>query len=343
MPFSKVIATAPTRVDLAGGTLDLWPIHNLLPLRATVNVAVSLNATVTIEPSKDGKFHLVSDDQNLADSGDFGHICKSKNLGLLGILLTAVWDQQLPPIKMTTSAKSPAGAGLGGSSCLSVTVLKALWTAKERITGRIQNISEEQLVRTAQDIESVVIHAPTGIQDYWGAVRGGINIIEYPFGNTTIQTLPGSIWDDQGFKLICCYSGKSRASAINNWEIFKGIYDRDQKLIDRMKEIGEVAAACATAVKSKEWNKVIESSHAEWLLRCKLWPAIETTETRAIDTAAKQAGAIFTRVCGAGGGGVMAVFAPQDRVQSVCQSMTAAGGQVLDVTVGGPGLSVSAT
>ena len=339
----KVIATAPTRVDLAGGTLDLWPIHNLLQRPATVNVAISLNATVTVEPSTDRNFHLISEDQNLSDSGDFASMAASTKLGLLGILLAAVWNKNLAPIRLTTNAKSPAGAGLGGSSCLAVTTLKALWAAKERITGEKQDIREDRLVRTAQDIESVVIHAPTGIQDYWGAVRGGINVIRYPFGNTTVTTYPGSVWDNQGFKLICCYSGKSRASAINNWEIFKRIYDGDKGLIGRMKEIGEMADQCAVGVETRAWNTVVEASQKEWQLRCQLWPAIETSETKAIDVAAKKAGAAFTRVCGAGGGGVMAVFSPQDRVQSVCQAMTAVGGQVLDVDIGGPGLTLKKT
>lgn len=336
----KVVATAPTRVDLAGGTLDLWPIHNLLPRRATVNVAINMNATVTVEPSVDGRFHLVSEDQNASDSGDFSSICESKTLGLLGILLKAVWEHSLGPIRLTTSAKSPAGAGLGGSSCLAITTLKALWTAKEIITGKKLNISEERLVRTAQDIESVLIHAPTGIQDYWGAVRGGINIIRYPFGNTTIETFPGSIWENQDFKLICCYSGKSRASAINNWEIFKRIYDGDQNLISRMREIGDMAETCASAIESRSWDNAISASLKEWQLRCQLWPAIETPETKSIDNAAKKAGASFTRVCGAGGGGVMAVFCPQDRVQAVSLAMSAVGGQVLNVDIGGPGLTV---
>lgn len=336
----KVIATAPTRVDLAGGTLDLWPIHNLLTRRATVNVAISLNATVTVEPSKDGKFHLISEDQNITDSGDYSYIVHSRKLGLLGMLLGAVWESSLEPVMIKTSAKSPAGAGLGGSSCLAVTTLKALWTAKEKITGKKLDICEDRLVRTAQDVESVIIHAPTGIQDYWGAVRGGINLIHYSFGNTHIETLPGSVWENQGFKLICCYSGKSRASAINNWEIFKRIYDGDKILLSHMTEIGELADKCAVAIEKRDFQSAIEASQHEWNMRCQLWPAVETTETKAIDAAAKKAGAMFTRVCGAGGGGVMAVFSPQDRVKAVCESMSAAGGQVLDVDIGGPGLNV---
>jgi len=336
----KVIATAPTRVDLAGGTLDLWPIHNLLPRRATVNVAIDLNATVTISSSQDGRFHLVSTDQNLNDSGSFEDICASKTLGLLGLLLSAVWTPKLPPITLTTKALSPAGAGLGGSSCLSVTVLKALCTARKLLDPSFLELDEEQLVRTAQDVESVIIHAPTGVQDYWGAIRGGINILRFPFGATLVETFQKPLWRDQDFKLICVYSGKSRASALNNWEIFKRIYDGDKALLSQMAKIGEAGDLCAEALHNNRWDQLIEASRCDWNIRRNLWPSIETPETKAIDTAALKAGALFTRVCGAGGGGVMAIFSPIARADDVCSNVTAAGGQVLNVNVGVDGLRI---
>jgi D-glycero-alpha-D-manno-heptose-7-phosphate kinase len=213
--------------------------------------------------------------------------------------------------------------------------------ARRRFDHSYQVPHESEIVRTAQDVESRVIHAPTGVQDYWGGVRGGINIIKFPFGRTDVTTLPGSIWQGQDFSLICCYSGKSRASAINNWEIFKRIFDGDKDLVAKIAAIGHEAADCAEAIAKSSWKDAIHASKREWHLRTALWPNIETSETKNIDQAAKEAGATFTRVCGAGGGGVMGVFCPIDRVNQVAKAMTAAGGQVMDVTVGGPGLRVT--
>jgi len=56
--------------------------------------------------------------------------------------------------------------------------------------------------------------------------------------------------------------------------------------------------------------------------------------------AAREAGATFTRVCGAGGGGVMGILCPLDKVSKISAAMREAGGQIMDVTVGGPGVSV---
>jgi D-glycero-alpha-D-manno-heptose-7-phosphate kinase len=337
----KITATAPTRVDLAGGTIDLWPIHNLLDRKATVNVAVSLEAAVTVVPSVDGKFHFISEDQNVADSGDLTSMTRSSKLYLFGLLLGAFWTKDLPPIKVTTNAKSPAGAGLGGSSCLAVAFCRAIAEARKQFDKTYAVPSEEIIVRTAQDVESRVIHAPTGVQDYWGGMRGGINILEYPFGHTVITTLPGKVWTGEDFTLICCYSGKSRASAINNWEIFKRLFDGDKQLLGKIAAIGNEAADCAEAVLKGQWREAMDASLREWRLRIDLWPAIETPETKKIDSAAKEAGAMFTRVGGAGGGGVMGVISPKDRVSAVSKAMTAAGGQVMDVVVGGPGLTVT--
>jgi D-glycero-alpha-D-manno-heptose-7-phosphate kinase len=336
----KIKAIAPTRVDLAGGTLDLWPIHNLLERKATVNVAVNLEAAVEVTPSNDSRFHFLSEDQNLHDSGTFKTIIQSPKLRLFGLLLSAFWDDALPPIQLKTHAKSPAGAGLGGSSCLAIAICHALAHARAKFEPGYKIPDEATFVRTAQDVESKVIHAPTGVQDYWGGLRGGINIIEYHFGKTTVTTLPGKIWDSQDFKLLCCYSGKSRASAINNWEIFKRIFDGDRDLLAKIAAIGCEAADCAEAVLKKDWKNAIAASQREWTLRTALWPNIETPETKRIDLAAREAGAMFTRVCGAGGGGVMGVLCPSDKILKVSQAMTEVGGQVMDVVVGGPGVTV---
>lgn len=336
----KITAKAPTRVDLAGGTLDLWPIHNLLDRKATVNVAVSLEATVEVTKSPDLNFHFISEDQNSQESGSFDAIIRSPKLRLFSLLLSAYWHKDLPPISIKTRAKSPAGAGLGGSSCLAVAFCKALSSARRHFDKSYRLPNEETIVRTAQDVESRVIHAPTGVQDYWGGMRGGINILEYPFGQTLVTTLPGQLWDHADFKLVCCYSGKSRASAINNWEIFKRIFDGDQDLLAKIATIGHEAADCAEAILKKDWTSALRASHREWHLRTALWPAIETPETKRIDVAARAAGALFTRVCGAGGGGVMSIICPSSDVSKIAAAMSEAGGTVMDVTVGGPGVSV---
>ena len=337
----RVRAAAPTRVDLAGGTLDLWPIHHLLDHKATVNVGVTLEAQVEITESKDGRFHFTSQDQDVAFSGDFAKAVATRELPLLGLLLAALWKSDLPGLNVVTAAKSPAGAGLGGSSCLGVTVAGALWKARQQVETT-RDLSEDELVRTVQDVEARLISAPTGVQDYWGALRGRVNILTFPFGRTDVETLPPERLSGLTDELVLCYTGRSRASAINNWEIFKRLFDGDRQLLGIFNDIGSAAEQCALAVRDGDLTRALYLSQKEWQLRTRLWPTIETTETRRLDEAARQAGARFTRVCGAGGGGVMAVFAPCEQREAVKAALTNASGVVLGATVAPTGLTVEA-
>ncbi|MEY4631736.1 MAG: hypothetical protein RIQ81_1856 [Pseudomonadota bacterium] len=346
-PNFQVTATAPTRIDLAGGTIDLWPIHQLLDEKATVNCAVELPAKVVVRPAPSGKYSITSRDQGLEVTGSFSDCTSNQQLPLPGMFLKAWWSKDLPAIEIVTEAKSPAGAGLGGSSCLAVTLGGALLRAKALVTGKAITLDEYRLVQTASDIEARLIHVPTGIQDYWGAVRGGLNVIEFPAGRVEIET-----HDPDGRspaaqasrrleeELVLCFSGKSRRSAINNWEIFKRVFDGDKALLKRLSAIGHVAARCAAAARAGDYEEMIRCSTEEWGLRCELWPDIHTQETKQQADAAIAAGARLARVCGAGGGGVMAIVCRKDRQAAVRSALEASGGTILEAGVSHRGLVV---
>src|ERR1051325_4990050 len=75
LPVSKrgiVSATAPTRIDLAGGTIDIWPLYLSHPGASTVNAAISLRARATIEPRADGRVGLQSIDTHKSMDADRG-------------------------------------------------------------------------------------------------------------------------------------------------------------------------------------------------------------------------------------------------------------------------------
>jgi D-glycero-alpha-D-manno-heptose-7-phosphate kinase len=281
----------------------------------------------------------VSEDQQISIQGSYRELAQNTKLPLFALLFSHFWRADLPPITLKTRARSPAGAGLGGSSCLGIAIAAALSRARE-ILEHSPPLSEETLVRTVQDAEARLIHAPTGVQDYWGGIRGRVNVLMFHFGETTVDTYsPDSIRGLED-ELILCYSGKSRASAINNWEIFKRLFDGDKELLRIFNQIGEMSLACAEAVRAHNLSEIISTSHLEWELRTKLWPAIETVETKAITKAALNCGARFTRVCGAGGGGVMAVFAPKDVRREVELAMTKAGGTILGGGIASSGLVI---
>lgn len=326
-----ILARSPTRVDLAGGTLDIAPLTRILQHKTTVNFGITLDAQVSISACGEG-YHIKSLDQNLELVGTWADVMEDSRLPLFSKLLHCFWHKTLPSLQIEVRAKSPAGAGLGGSSCLAIAFASALLRARTEV-GLPLLLSDSELVQTVQDVETGVIKVPTGCQDYWGGLRGGINLIHYPLGGTSVETLRGQDIFALKDMLILCYSGVSRASGKNNWAIFNKAFEGDKTTLSILNEMGLIATNMASAVREGAWKDVFKLSESEWNLRVKLWSDIETVETRAIAQAAKSKGAMFSRICGAGGGGVMAVFADPNCREEVSRALASAGGKILDGTV----------
>jgi len=62
----RISSSAPTRIDLAGGTLDIWPLYLFHDDAQTLNAAITLRAECTVTPSLDGRLHIVSEDTGTA-------------------------------------------------------------------------------------------------------------------------------------------------------------------------------------------------------------------------------------------------------------------------------------
>lgn len=336
----KVYAKAPTRIDIAGGTVDMSPLSQILDTKMTVNLGVELHAEVWIE-SVDGDCIFESLDLKRKVSAPYKDIVKTTELVLFSKLLKYFWDESLPAVHIKTKAKSPAGAGLGGSSCLSVAIVGALLKAREQVSKKIE-LTDNEFIQKIQDIETSVIKVPTGCQDYWGGYRGGLNLLSYEPGATKVETYKDDRVREFAKKLMLVFCGKSRDSGINNWEVFKSAFDGDPKVLRCLNEIGSIAMELGDKAIDGKWDEVIRLSKKEWEVRKDLCPGIETLETKAIDNAATQAGAEFTRICGAGGGGVMAVFVEPEYRDAVAKACISAGGSILDAGIDMEGLVVRA-
>ena len=335
-----VKTSAPTRIDIAGGTLDLWPIHQVLAKKATLNIAIDLYSSVEIRLRDDQTFVLQSTDLDIKSSGSFAEVCSAGTLPLLEKCLEAVWSFELPPIEVKCSALSPAGAGLGGSSSLAISILAALSAAKAKVNKEEYTLKEYELVDLAKDVEANLIHSPTGCQDYWAAVEGGCNLLKFPPGKVLIEQIPSQHIQKIAEYMIVCFSGQSRKSAINNWEVYKKVFDGDRELIAALEKIGGLTELCGEAAKAGDVGKLLEISKEEWQQRLKLWPNISTPVTQVIDRTCTAAGARFSRVCGAGGGGVMAIFCDPMHRQKVEKAAIKAGGVILETQISKSGLVV---
>src|SRR5258707_2220130 len=130
----RIESKAPTRVDLAGGTLDIWPLYLFHPGALTLNAAISRYAYCTIEthPAGDSRIKLVSQDTNRSESfPSFIALVRAKHYRLPLLAEIVKFFRPEGGFTLTTNSEAPAGAGIGGSSAMAVAICAAL----DRFTG----------------------------------------------------------------------------------------------------------------------------------------------------------------------------------------------------------------
>ena len=122
--MKKVIVRAPVRADLAGGTLDLWPLYLFHPGARTVNVAISYHAEseVALVPGDAIEIHL-TDQQYTHRYESMNELAADPKAALIHRVLQHF---RLTGLRITTRTDAPRGSGLGGSSALAVTLVKAV-------------------------------------------------------------------------------------------------------------------------------------------------------------------------------------------------------------------------
>ena len=156
-------STAPTRIDLAGGTLDIWPLYLLLGNPITINAAINLYASVELQPRSDNIIRIESRDLNIkARFSSLWSLPRSHPLDL--ILKILQFYKPKRGLNIITDCQAPAGSGIGGSSALGI----ALNGALNRLVG--SSHSKSQLIEIAKNIETQAIKVPTGWQDYFSAL-----------------------------------------------------------------------------------------------------------------------------------------------------------------------------
>jgi D-glycero-alpha-D-manno-heptose-7-phosphate kinase len=213
-------------------------------------------------------------------------------------------------IKLSTRAKSPAGAGLGGSSALNIATVGALATwARERAVDILTE--GERLIEVARDVETTVIKVPAGLQDYYAAMFGGLQAIEWGIGVHHRQWLPEKILAELEKRLLLFYSGHSRNSGINNWTLFKSLIDKQAGVQTKFQNISDATVGVQKCLVSGDWKAAGRFIADEWATRKTLAPSISTAEMEAAFAKARdEVPHVSGKVCGAGGGGCFFFYTP---------------------------------
>jgi D-glycero-alpha-D-manno-heptose-7-phosphate kinase len=324
-------ASAPTRIDLAGGTLDIWPLYLFHEGAQTLNAAISLRASCDLRSREDRRLVIVSEDsEQRLEVDHWTELRDNHDLRLLGRLLHYFQGEGL---ELTTRSQSPLGAGIAGSSALNIAVCGALnaWSGGHR--------SADEIFQVAMNVEAQAIDVPTGAQDYRPAYYGGISAVE--LGVNGVRRVAINIRPEElQQRIALAYTNASRNSGINNWEVTKRHIDGDRGVRQSFARIRNIAAAMRTALERRDWSEVGRQIAAEWENRKQLAPGVTTPEIDRMLAAATAAGSLGGKVCGAGGGGCLFCFGDPADIPAIRQALHESGARVLDFSIEARGLLI---
>ncbi|MFZ3339363.1 MAG: hypothetical protein WA609_16970 [Terriglobales bacterium] len=330
-----ITAQAPCRADLAGGTIDLWPLYLFHPGALTLNFALQILTTCRITPLPGTRIELRSLDTGREES--FANLSELNKASNPHHPLAAYSVRFFAPeqgLRLETNSESPAGAGISGSSALMIATCAAL----ARFIGRDLNL--ERLRVIAQNIEAQIIRVPTGCQDYYPALYGGVSAIQLDAEGVHRAAVPVAPTEIEK-RFLLAYTGAPRQSGINNWEVFKAHINGDKTVFRNFEKIVAIARDMHQAFLRHDWENVARLLREEWKLRRTNAPGITTPLIDKLIAAAKKSGGRAAKVCGAGGGGCVLLMIEEGSKQAVSQAVSHAGGRMLPLKVARLGLRMS--
>ena len=327
----RIVSSAPTRIDLAGGTFDIWPLYLFHDRAQTINAAISLRAHCTLTARAGGSIALVSD-----DTGERVDAPSATALDLdrLPLVARLVRHFEASGVEVHTRSESPVGAGIAGSSAMNIALIAALaaWTGR--------SMTDEEMLALAMNIEAQVINVPTGVQDYRPAMYGGVSAVELGVAGVRRVALDVDAAALE-HRLVLAYTGASRNSGINNWDVMVRRINGDAAVIAAFNGIRDAALGMRQALEAGDWHAAAGQLQCEWLHRKRLAPGVTTPDIDALLHAAGAAGALAGKVCGAGGGGCLFCLTTPETRDAVARTLADHGARVLDFTVARDGVSVA--
>jgi D-glycero-alpha-D-manno-heptose-7-phosphate kinase len=323
-------ATACCRVDLGGGTLDIWPLGLFFPGAQTVNVALDVRVEVTLSLREAG-YRFVGDGGEAVEAATADELAATPEGGLAGVAAAALG---LPPVAITVRSQSPRGGGLGASSAVTV----ALVAAADRLAGRPPR-SAGAAATLARDLEARLMRLPTGIQDHYPALLGGALALRFGPGGEDVRPLAVDL-AELGRHLLVVYSGQSHFSAATNWQIIRRCLEADPEVLGLLHGIAEVAAELPGALERGDWPAVGDLVGREWQLRRHLAEGVSVPAVESLLQMGRSLGAWGGKACGAGGGGCVALVLPPERRATIERSLELAGAVVVAAPPTALGLEV---
>jgi len=322
-----ITITAPTRIDLAGGTLDIRPLSALFAPAVCINLAINLSATVTAVKTVNANGVLI----NAAHLGRKIRYGKSTPERYKTLFHRALDVFPVEGWEFSVKSLAPAGSGLGGSSAVLIAFLRALF----RIRG--ENPNRNSILEFAKNIEAQHIGIPTGTQDYIAALYGGINILRMKPHTAVHEKLKIDRREPEQ-RIVLAYSGSSRLSAQANWFMFKKAIEKKTEKIFR--GIADNSLEVERALTAGDFSGIGPLLDRENRLRERLGPAVIPAGLKRTFSAVRKQGG-FPKICGAGGGGCFIVWCEPAQKPAIEELLENRGARLLPFRLASPSIKIT--
>jgi D-glycero-alpha-D-manno-heptose-7-phosphate kinase len=314
-----LIARAPVRISFGGGGTDL-PAYYEEHGGLVVSTTISYYTYTILTPGWSDGVQIIS--------ADYRAICQRPTCEDL------IWDGDLTLPKAVTyyfkirggltifmASQVPPGTGLGSSSSAAVSMIKALafWCGLD--------LGPAEVAELACHIEIGKMKMPIGKQDQYAAAFGGLNCIRFSRGGVAVEPLRISPEThaalDRGLMLF--FTGTSRESSTILRRQEKASREGDERTMDRLDTIKALGLEIRKALEKGDLAAFGELLHQSWMNKREVTNGITNPFLDQCYQVARENGALGGKVTGAGGGGFMMLYCPQNQQAAVTEALTALG------------------
>ena len=325
-------ARAPLRLGLAGGGTDVSPYCDLYG-GLVLNATIDKYAYTVIEPgaAHDGIRFTAADKQQSWSGAAEPALVLDGQLDLhKGVYNRIVRDFNAGrplPLRMTTHTDAPPGSGLGSSSTLVVSMIKAF------VEWLNLPLGEYDIARLAFEIERQEVGLSGGRQDQYAATFGGFNFMEFhPHERVVVNPLRVKNWivSELEASLLLYFGGVSRDSARIIDEQTKNVKSNDSSAIDAMHALKQEALSMKECLLKGDFDGLVESMEAGWQAKKRMASSISNPQIEASYELARAAGMRAGKISGAGGGGFMMLLVDPIRRMDVMRALATTQGQIFN-------------
>ncbi|MFA4960717.1 MAG: hypothetical protein WC548_03590 [Candidatus Pacearchaeota archaeon] len=321
--MKTIFSRAPSRVDFAGGTLDL-PFFADAEKGATLNCAISKYGHVTLSPNEKG-LEINSINYNKIIKVPFP-VKYNGDLDLIKAAFKCTNFNQ--KATLTTYHEMCPHSRLGTSSSISVAVLGAIY----RYLGK--KIDRYFISDLATMMERRELGMDNGPQDQYAAALGGVLMLRYKKGSKKTFVEHVKLKEETIFDLeknfVLCYLDSEKVAGNVNHETVMGYSNGNERVVDAIKNIKQITFSMYKALKKSDLLNFSELINEETKNREKLNKYIVTPNCKKFINIGLKNGAASAKILGAGAGGTLLFYAKENQREKLINTLRKNNGDVFD-------------